>query len=173
MKLDCAATLGLAVLITGGLACDVGGTDPGGIPPKAVDADEPALVECTAEFSLTGTLNPPVTPNPGAGCVPTGTWTVNLAMTDPGNCAQAFEWQAQYVYSITGDSEIGYTYTYLGDPADENVYLKVTAAGGTCNGSFEHYTNGTKDLLNIKAFEDDLLITGTAYFERYFQAQLP
>ena len=157
----------------GVLACDLGSSGPmmmgGDADPLGNNDDR---IECEATFSLTGSLVPSVTPDPDAGCVPNGTWTVDLAVLDAGNCAEAFEWEAQYVYEVTGDNEIGFTYTYVGDPTNEDVFLKVTAAGSLCNGSFEHYTNGTKDLLNIKPTEQDFNLTGTAYFERWFEPQI-
>ncbi|RMH40875.1 MAG: hypothetical protein D6689_12520 [Deltaproteobacteria bacterium] len=135
-----------------------GGGDPGDQLPDGV--------ACQAELSITGTLTPPGTPpDPAEGCVPVGTWTLQVAVDDPGTCDQV-DHESTYVYEVTGDIDNGYDVTYQGTPAGE-VYLKITSEGGACQGSFEHYSADGSALLLLKPFEENLAISGRGYFERY------
>ena len=143
---------------------------PGGDDP--VD-EVPEGVECQAELSITGTLVPPgAAPGPDAGCVPLGTWTLDLEVSDPGDCAD-IPFEPRYVYEVTGNIDDGYEYTYLADPDSELVRLKVTQGGpGDCEGNFEHYAADGMAMLLLKPFERDLAVSGTAYYETYAASQL-
>lgn len=129
-----AALLGLALV-----GCD----NLGAVEDMGDDDDDelPEGVACMATLSVTGTLTPPGTPpGPDDGCVPLGTWTVDIQMVDPGDCAEV-PLRPQYVYEVTGSIDDGWTYTYVGDPTAEHVYMKVTQGGpGDCEANFEHYT---------------------------------
>lgn len=127
---------------------------------------------CTAELSVTGTLTPSPDAPPDDGCVPNGTWEVSLALEDMGECDDV-TYDASYTYEVTGSpAEGGYTVTYVEDPENPNVYLKVKGQGGACEGSFEHWSADGKTLLLIKPYEEDLTIGGSAYFEVYSESQL-
>jgi len=154
-----AALLGIAAM-----GCD----DLGAVDEGDDDDDVIEGVECMAELSATGTLVPPGTP-PAAedGCIPLGTWTVQIAMVDPGDCGDV-PFLPEYVYEVTGVEGDGYTYTYVGDPTNENVYMKVTQSGpGDCNANFEHYSADGMSLMLVKPFERDLVLSGSAYYETY------
>jgi len=145
-------------------------------PPPGDDApidETPEGVLCQAELSITGTLVPPGdAPSPDDGCIPLGTWTLNIAMSDPGDCDEV-PVDAQYIYEITGNRDDGYEYSYVADPDSELVRLKVTQGGpGDCEGNFEHYAADGKALLLLKPFERDLSVSGTAYYETYPGSQL-
>ncbi len=72
-------------------------------PGSVADVEPPDVerVECTSEFEVTGTFASSVTPRPTAadGCVPEGTWTINLEEVAGGECAST-KAQAQYVVVV-------------------------------------------------------------------------
>lgn len=126
-----AVALGVALA-----GCTLGTVGGGG--PVGNDEDQrPAEVLCEAQLTITGTFAPPGTP-PGAelGCVPEGTWTVNVAVGDEGDCG-AVPIATTYTYTVVGtgrDQMIQYT-TQTG----EEIWLNIHAGGnGECEGSFEH-----------------------------------
>ena len=138
-------------------------------PAPGDELDErPESVSCQAELSITGTLVPPgAAPGADDGCVPLGTWTLDLELSDAGDCADV-PFEPRYVYEVTGSIDEGYEYSYLGDPDSEDVRLKVTQGGpGDCEGNFEHHAPDGSALLLLKPFERDLVINGTAYYETY------
>jgi hypothetical protein len=145
--------------------------DPGPGPGGDPDLDEEPFA-CEAELAVTGSLTPPgAPPTAEDGCVPTGLWTVHVALVDQGNCPEV-PFLPQYEYEVTGSIDEGYAYTYLGDPTNENVSLKVTQGGpGDCEGNFEHHSADGMSLLLLKPFERDLAITGAGYYEVYTTPQ--
>jgi len=128
--LFCAA-IGLA-LAGCGLGSVGGGDDDFGYEPDPV----PENALCEAQLTLTGSFTPPGTP-PGAelGCVPEGTWTINVAIGD-NDCGDV-PMAGTYVYTVTGtgrDQVITYS-----TPGAQDLALSIHAGGnGECEGSFEH-----------------------------------
>jgi hypothetical protein len=128
--------------------------------------NEPDIL-CRAELAVTGNLQPPgAPPLAEEGCVPFGTWTVNVEMVDQGEC-QEVPFYNQYVYEVTPEpNEGGYLVVYTAEPMSENVQMKITEGGpGDCEGSFEHHSGDGKAILVLKPHERDLAITGHAYYE--------
>jgi len=163
-----------AMLALGGAACSELGTVEGGDDDDDTPIDEtPEAVSCMAELMVTGTLTPPGTPPAAdAGCIPIGTWTVDVQLVDAGDC-ESVDFLPQYVYTITGDIDNGYEYVYTADPTSENVFMKVTQGGpGDCEGSFEHYAADGMSMVLLKPHERELAISGHAYFETYTEPAL-
>jgi len=155
------------------LGCgDLGTVGPGGDGDGDGDGDGQILA-CQAQMTVTGSLAPSgAIPAPEDGCVPFGTWTIDVALADQGDCPDV-TFDAQYVYEVSEDVDNGgYLYNYPADPANPNVRIKVTSEGGSCAGNFEHYSDDGKTLILLKPFEDNLQITGSGYFEVYYNPQI-
>lgn len=100
------------------------------------DGVRPEGALCEAALTLSGTFAPEAgTPAPAEqGCVPHGTWTVQVTVTDEGDCADVAV-GTTYEYVIAGDGR-DRTITYGGT---EDTTLGLSAGGGgECEGSFEH-----------------------------------
>jgi hypothetical protein len=124
-------------------------------------------IECTAQLTVTGTMSPAgETPGAEAGCIPMGTWTVNVAVSDDGGCADVAI-ESQYVYVVTEASNATWDVAYPADPAAD-TYLQMRSNGpGDCAGTFQHTSaDGNQDII-LKAFERDLVITGSGTFDQY------
>jgi len=120
--------------------CGVGdATGPGGGGGDGVDVDErPPEVLCEAALTLSGTLAPEgEPPTADLGCVPQGTWTVDVTVGE-GDCGDV-PVQSTYTYTVTGtghDTLITYDGT-------ERSTVGIHAGGdGQCLGSFEHVWQG-------------------------------
>jgi hypothetical protein len=122
---------------------------------------------CTAELTVTGNLAPAgATPGADDGCIPMGTWTVNVAVADDGGCTDVAV-EAQYIYNVTLAENGTWAVAYPADPAAD-TYLTMRSSGpGDCEGTFQHTSaDGTQDMI-LKPFERDLTITGSGTFDQY------
>lgn len=129
-----ATTLPLLGLALAG--CTLGDASGGGGP--GVDTDvRPEEAMCEAQLTLTGTLTPPgEPPTADVGCVPEGTWTVQVTVANVGDCGEV-PISSTYVYEVVGagrDRTITYT-----SPGGDDANVGIHAGGnGECEGSFEH-----------------------------------
>jgi hypothetical protein len=142
-----AAALGLSLA-----SCTLG--DVGGGGPVASDDDlVPEAMLCEAKLSLSGTLAPPGgTPAPAdQGCVPEGTWTVNVTIGDS-DCGDV-PTAATYVYEVVGTGRAR-VITYDAAASGEELALNIHAGGnGECDASFEHISaagEGEYHVLDLK-----------------------
>ena len=133
----------LLTLVSSLVAASLGGACS---PGEVADVAPPDVerVECTSEFEVTGTFASSVTPRPTAadGCVPNGTWTINLSEIAGGECATT-KFQAQYVVTIAGQ---GRDRTYaLNNPAGtaERKFGLSAGGGGECELSMEEISPAT------------------------------
>lgn len=179
-------TLLAAALALGGAAgCALEGVeDPGGPGPGTGDdgsgddgTENPKPLQCSAELSVTGTIAPDGEPPADRqGCWPIGTWTVNVEVTDPGDCDEV-PVESEYVYEVTlidpADPEAGWEYSFPADPDSEFVFMKVTEGGGRCQGGFEHYSADGKQFVLLRPFEDtDNVLAGIGEYELAVNSQL-
>jgi hypothetical protein len=141
------------------LACsagDVGGEEsPGGDVPSLPGTVSPpnANRQCAAKLSLTGNYERGNVEEPAdqqGGCYPFGTWTLNVQVMDKGACAEV-PIKPQYVYQITADEEFSPVVSYTGESTGASD-LSVKQAGGECQATFEHFTDGGKGVVRLKAF---------------------
>lgn len=130
--------------------------------------DRPAEALCQADIALSGTFTPAGTPpTPDLGCVPEGTWTVNVTISDTGDCGDV-PMGSSYTYTVTGagrDRVISYTAA-----AGEETTLSIHAGGnGECEASFEHIweTDGGFAVALLKPWFDPgtTTIQGTATYQ--------
>jgi hypothetical protein len=117
-------------------ACTPGSVGGGG---GGDDVDPlPGTALCEAQLTLTGTMTPPGTPpTMDLGCVPQGTWTVEVTVASLGDC-DAAPVPTEYTYSVegTGHNE---TITLTNNTTQETQSLQINDPGdGTCMGSFTH-----------------------------------
>lgn len=170
MRLIRLPLLALAVALA---ACNVGSSsdDEDVVDEGSTQGGDEIVVLCTARFVVTGT----VTPDPNApaleGCVPDGTWTLNVALDteDPGDCvAEDVVFNAQYVYEVTRDAEDQLTMTYLGSDGSPDDLYKTGASGGTCRANIEHIPADGSSWLMLQAFENEPgVLNGQGEFELF------
>jgi hypothetical protein len=162
----------LATLFALGLgpaACTPGEVGPGG--DDGVDVDErPEGVLCETALTLSGSLTPPGTP-PGAelGCVPEGTWTVNVTIGE-GDCGDV-PVNATYTYVVAG---VGRDQTITYDGTEDST-LGIHAGGnGECEGTFEHLSpgDGGHNVLLLKPYFEagSLQIVGIGQYQLWEEA---
>ena len=157
--------LGAALAMGGLAACDTGSAN--GTPP-----DEPDKLDllCTTEAALSGTFAVD-------GEAPVGTWTVIATLAGQGDCTAAVPVQPQYVYTVTqlldqDGQPNGFDVVLQNDPSPDTSFMKVTSGGGGYNGSFEHWTPAGTELVLVKPYEENGVISGTATYELYSKNQL-
>lgn len=130
-------TLGLALAFTSG--CTLG--EVGTADDQVVGDDDdllPAEALCESTLTMSGTFTTSVSPPPTAeeGCVPQGTWTVQVTVADVGDC-DAAPVASTYTYTVTGQGP-EQRITYTGTPGEE-LNSGIHAGGnGECEGTFEH-----------------------------------
>jgi hypothetical protein len=132
----------LAILVSATAASLIGACSPGEVADVAPPDVE--RVECTSEFEVAGTFATSVSPPPTAaeGCVPNGTWTINLTEIAGGECAST-KFQAQYVVVVAGQGR-DKTFT-LNNPAGaaERKFGLSAGGGGECEMSIEEISPAT------------------------------
>ncbi len=156
ISLSCAV---LALLIAG---CNVG--DTGDEQPEPGNTQYE--IACEATLTVIGTLEPSgVTPGPEDDCLPDGTWTLQVAVDDMGDCAEV-PINATYVYVISRDVDDNAVMDYLGsDGNPEEDRYQPGSAGQTCRANIEHYSADTLKVVYLQPFEDDLVLTGSGTYE--------
>lgn len=142
--------------------------------------EQPARLLCSAELAVTGTFQPsdgagggtdPEDPDSGWSCIPSGRWTVDVAVVDTGDCDEV-PIQDRFTYTITPDTESArgdYLTVYDGDPEGQASYTKVTIEG-PCIGNFEHFSPDGKEATILRPYVDTEIgfdIAGTGVFELY------
>jgi hypothetical protein len=89
---------------------------------------------CTAQLTVTGNLAAAATPDPTMGCQPGGTWTVDVTVSDMGNCATV-PVQQSYTVDVSGSArQESITHDHGSGEDDE---LEIDAADGRCDANFE------------------------------------
>lgn len=115
-------------------------------PGEVADVAPPDVdrVECTNDFEVAGTFASSVNPRPTAadGCVPNGTWTINLTEVPGGECATT-KFQASYVVVVAGAGR-DRTFT-LNNPAGTAERKFGISAGGSgeCEMTLEEISPAT------------------------------
>ena len=124
-------------------ACGVGDeTTPGD------DTDERIL--CEATLRMSGTFTAATTLDPLMGCQPLGTWNVNVALEDMGNCTGTIPFKPMYQYTVTRVNPDPNAPNMTGDitynGTGDETRLQISAGGsGQCDGAFTHLSpNGTQ-----------------------------
>jgi hypothetical protein len=159
--------LAAATLVVATGCSDVGSVGDG-TPPD----DDDVGFNCQAELAITGAFTPD-----GAGvdaegsCVPTGTWTLEVTVSDQGDCTEVPA-TGTYVYTVIED-ELGYDVVYTDDPNSDYTFAKVTVEG-PCQGSFEHYSADGTQLTLLKPYTetDNVTLAGSGVYEVYPDDQL-
>jgi hypothetical protein len=134
---------------------------------------------CMAVMTVSGSLDP----DPeavGDGCVPNGTWTLNVALEDDGGCTDAGHppvFLNTYTYLVSGGvtggaDDDGYEVVWLEDPDDPNVDFRLKAkGGGECEATLEHWDDDGTTLVVLRPHEENLVISGSGTFEVYEEEQ--
>ncbi|HVV82143.1 MAG TPA: hypothetical protein VHE35_03660 [Kofleriaceae bacterium] len=115
-------------------------------PGEVADVAPPDVdrVECTTDFEVNGTFATSVSPAPTAtdGCVPDGTWTINLSQVPDGECATT-KYQAQYIVQVAGmGRDRTFTLTNPAGTAERKFNLSA-GGGGECEMSLEEISPAT------------------------------
>lgn len=115
-------------------------------PGEVADVAPPDVerVECTTELELTGTFATSVSPAPTAadGCVPNGTWTIDVSEVPGGECATT-KYQARYIIAIAGQGrERTYTLTNPAGAAERKFGLSA-GGSGECELTLEEISPAT------------------------------
>ncbi len=161
--------LSIATFAVGLSACSVFDPDMGSGPSTPENntqtiGDEQEGLTCKATLAVKGVKRPsgqmPDMEEAEAGCVPLGTWQLEVAVQDAGGCAD-LNVPAVYTYEVSLDTDGQYQVKWLEDPANTQVQLRVGQEGpGMCKGSFEHRSADGKVSITLKPFEQDNGITG-------------
>lgn len=133
-------TLGLALAFTSG--CTLGEVGDDTTPIGDDDTTLPANALCESTLTLSGTFAAEAVPPPteDQGCVPQGTWTVQVTVSDVGDCDEA-PVSTSYIYTVTGEGA-DETVTFTGG-AGELTWGIHAGGNGQCEGSFEHIWEAT------------------------------
>ena len=161
--------LSIATLAVGLSACSVFDPDMGSgqnTPEnnKQTIGDEQEALVCRAQLAVKGVKRPsgqlPDMEEAEAGCVPLGTWQLEVAVQDPGGC-ENLNVPPVFTYEVSLDAGGQYQVKWLEDPANTQVQLRVGQEGpGMCKGSFTHLSADGKASIVLKPFEQDNGITG-------------
>jgi hypothetical protein len=159
---------GLTVLSAFGSACVT----------EEVQQQDPSAPEmqatgrlCTATLAIKGTFMPGAPdPDPGnmGGCWPVGTWTFSAAMGQS-TCMTAPTLESQYAFTDVRDAENVDTITYVNNPSDDHVRIKVNAGdGGLCVGIIDIFSADGKGVTTLRpALQSDNSLNGTGEYDLY------
>jgi hypothetical protein len=146
-------------------ACDPGAVGPG---PGSGSGDDVAL-NCEAQLTVTGTIATTTAPDPDldpGACWPEGTWTINVQVADPADCADV-PVATQYVYDVTRQDDGAWVVAYPADPTAD-LQLTIALESAQCRGTFQHFTPDGKGLILLKAFGDGTeAVTGNGTYDLY------
>jgi hypothetical protein len=101
-------------------------------------------VECTTELEISGSFATSISPAPTAaeGCVPNGTWTIDLTEVPGGECATT-KYQARYVIAIAGQGR-DRTFTLTNPAGAAERKFGLSAGGsGECELTLEEISPAT------------------------------
>jgi len=144
------------------LACGVGDETPMG-------DDEDERVLCQATLAMSGTFTASVALNPAGGCQPIGSWNVNVALADQGNCSGTVPFNTNYQYTVSratvdpNDPDKVGDITYNGT-GDETTLQISAGGGGQCDAKFTHITANSGAMFNelaMRPWTDEPLAGGT------------
>jgi hypothetical protein len=139
--------------------------------PPSDDRNTALGILCDAHLMLNGTFAPDAAmPKPAEveGCWAVGIWTFS-ATVDMNNGCEAPKLEKEYKFQVTRDASDNENYTYLTDPANEFVRVKVTSGGsGLCEGGVTIFSTDGKTVWNLKPnlFADNTL-GGQGEYEVY------
>ncbi len=133
----------------------------------AVGEDDPGPLEnvlCEAPLTVSGSFTSSVTPAPTAadGCVPPGTWTVNVAVAGNGDCSSV-EVLPTYTVQVVNTAPAGerpnHEITLTNAPTGADVDASINASGnGACNLALDVLTAaptaGQFHLVAVRAYFD-------------------
>ena len=146
--------------------------------PATVGSSEPT---CEAELDITGSRTVVGENTQDATCFPSGVWTLQLTLRDQGTC-QSVEFENEYVYDVTPNIVVdeidgqedtnGFEVVYRDNPDPDTNFLKFSADGGGCVGTFEHWSSDGRTLLLMKPFDDGATISGAATYEEFDSDQI-
>ncbi|MEO6773973.1 MAG: hypothetical protein ABI467_13310 [Kofleriaceae bacterium] len=153
-----------------------------GDTPGGADASTANDRVCDATLTTMGSFVPDPAATPPAdstGCWPAGTWTFTAAVTQ-NDCTTAPVPESQYQFKgvqtadMNGDPIVD-TFTYLNDPTNPRVIVKVSEGGsGLCEGELTIYsTDGTKVWLLKPELNADNTITGDGEYGEFTSDQWP
>jgi hypothetical protein len=130
-----------SILFTSALAA-LGACSPGSVGGDDVvggddDTSLPGTALCEATLTLTGTMvSSGEVPSMDLGCVPQGTWTVNVTVSDEGSCGTV-SIPTTWTYEVAGTGH-NETITPTNNTDQEGVLGIHSLGSGVCEGSFEH-----------------------------------
>jgi hypothetical protein len=115
-------------------------------PGEVADVAPPDVerVECTTELEISGSFATSISPAPTAaeGCVPNGTWTIDLTEVPGGECATT-KYQARYVIAIAGQGR-DRTFTLTNPAGAAERKFGLSAGGsGECELTLEEISPAT------------------------------
>jgi hypothetical protein len=176
----------LFLIIPLGSACTTGDSPGagggGGGSGSGSDSNTANDRVCASTLTASGSfvVDPAATPPVGStGCWPAGTWTFKMAVAS-NDCSAAPALESQYQFKGTqttdmnGDPIVD-TFTYLNDPTNTRVLVKVSEGGsGLCEGEVSIYsTDGKKVWLLKPELNADNTITGDGEYGEYKSDQWP
>jgi hypothetical protein len=145
---------GLVLALAGGLAgCEAGSVGRSSTPAAEEDGPVPGAPEvlCEASLGIGGTFVAGMAPPPGlgGGCWPVGTWSLQVALVDPGNCTEVV-FEPSYEYQVTRGPSGAWQVAYPAHPGAPAL-LGVKGASGDCLGTFEHLSADRTRVVQLKA----------------------
>lgn len=161
-----AAQMGACMMaLAGSIGCGTG--DVSGDPPND---DLPEYIDCIADLTLTGTFTPPgAPPTIEDGCVPEGTWLVQVAVGDQGECTEV-PVATSYEFVITRD-EGGNLIATFAEQGDRDFNFSVSSNTGDCKANFEIAAADGYSLIILRPLEVEGVIGGSGEFEHYSEPQ--
>ncbi len=107
---------------------------------------------CDATLAITGSYTQGSAPPSGfpGGCWPDGTWSFTATVTQ-NPCATAPVLAPQYQFKVVEDDDFNDTITYLTDPSNMYVVMRISGGdGGVCVGGFQVYSADGKTITNLR-----------------------
>ena len=153
-----------------------------GDSPGTADASTANGRSCSATLTTMGSFAPDPAATPpvdSTGCWPAGVWTFTAAVTQ-NDCTKTPVPEAQYQFKGTqtndmnGDPIVN-TFTYLNDPTNTRVTVKVSEGGsGLCEGELTIYSTDGKIVWLLKPeLNADNTITGDGEYGEFTTDQWP
>ena len=155
--------------------CQVGNAGDDSDPENEIpeQGETQLKVACEAYLTVTGSLAPSgVTPGEEEGCIPDGTWSLQVTVEDVGDCTD-IPINAEYVYVVSRDADDLAVMAYQGSDGNaEADRLIPGSAGGTCRANIEHYSADKLKVVYLQPHEDDLVISGSGTYELWEEVEV-